>query len=169
MDRFILHAETDSEDEDVITEASDEPANKAQESPVAAEEPWGAESSDSEAEDVAHSRPGDTPPGSHAGTVAAAATAAEAAHLADLRLSDRQESSSGAESKDGGGSDDDASVQWSEAPGPASSQRTAHVQRRVTAQRQNAVRRGALAHASRNAQKSKSKKNRNSVAASAQF
>lgn len=92
-----------------------------------------------------------------------------AAQLAAVRLEERLGNGAGGSSED-----DDAISTWSEVPSVAPSVAPSihdapHVQRRVTAQRQNAVRRGALAHAGRNAQKAKSKKSRDSLSASMQF
>lgn len=117
--------------------------------------------------DAAASEPVAAASPTEAGTAAAAA--AEVAHLlAAAQLDDRPRRSiqGGAGSADSG--DDDAVSLWSEAPSTALAD-APHVQRRVTAQRQNAVRRSAMAHATRNAQKVKSKKSRDSLNASMQF
>lgn len=184
LERFALEGKSDSEDDSDdsgdeadagdVPEAEERPAGSKPEvdadaetaageaaacSPPAAEEQPPA--SASEGADV----PGSSPVAPPAASAAQSAVAEAADRLAAVQLDERPEQGTGT---GGGSEEDDAISTWSEAPSTALAD-APHVQRRVTAQRQNAVRRGALAHASRNAQKAKSKKSRDSLSASMQF
>jgi len=104
------------------------------------------------------SSPGDDRPGSR--TEEAAGHLASACQVNSDSDASSEDASTSASDRDA----EDASVAESASQGPQRAQD--RVRRRVTEQRQSAARRGALAHASRNAQKAVSRKGRNDVNAS---
>lgn len=187
LERFELEGKSDSEGDSDSSDDSDSDSGRGPSDPGPAPDTAAAHTlpaSDQQAgggsladPDTMRSAPAATPetnapdstPVAGPSPTEAAVAATEVTNLlAAAQLKDRPRRSieGGAGSADSG--DDDAVSLWSEAPSTALAD-APHVQRRVTAQRQNAVRRSAMAHATRNAQKVKSKKSRDSLNASMQF
>ena len=162
LDRFNLEASSESgdSDEDDLVAADG----------CAAKGPWPA-TADEHPAAAAHSHtdvsaPFDHPRSSTGDLRTGSPTGETAVHLASACRVE-SDSDAGLEDVSTSASDrdaEDASIVESASQGPPRVQD--RVRRRVTEQRQNAARRGAMAHASRNAQKAVSRKGRNDVNAS---